>query len=233
MKSLFVLTLIALVGVFVAAEAFAAQDREQASSTRPSRSTRYSRRSASRRRRDPNSVRQGLPFLADTNAVRTSLKEFKGLGKEVGDLSKSGERVTREWARGAVEDRMGLAESVHEQAVKELTLIRKLAMEEGALKTTAVIDNLLLARQERYGKTLDRMEAERDKMLRYERGTRRARRSRGMRGRGYERGQNMGAYREGSAYRDGGYDPYQQEERRGRRRSSRSRTREPNSNSAY
>ncbi len=61
-----------------------------------------------------------------------------------------GEGMTRERMGGRGGSRIGsLVKAMHSQAGVELELIRKLAAEEGAKKTIAAIDGLLLNRQER------------------------------------------------------------------------------------
>jgi hypothetical protein len=235
-KRLIIVTVCVFTSCFILAQAFAAEEDEQQKVTRPSKAAKYSATRAPRQRRRANSVADKLSFLADANTVKSNLKEFKGLEQEVDGLSKSGEKMMREWTRGPAGEKANLAEAVHQQVIEELVLIRKLAVEEGADKTTAAIDGLLLARQERYGKVLDRMEAEKRRMRRYERRGRRGRtRSRSMRNRQLE--EDMGMYQEEGMYRDRGRDSYQERDwgdRRSRRRSSRRDSRErDNNNTAY
>jgi hypothetical protein len=232
-KRFVVLTLSLLAAGLLLAPAFAAEYNQRTRLNRPTKVAKYGTTGARRQTRDANSVSDGLSFLEDANAVNSKLKQFKGLEKEVEGLGKSGEKVMRGWTRGPIEEKADLAEAVHQQVIEELTLIRNLAAEEGAVKTSAAIDGLLLARQGRYAKLLDKMEAEKRKMRRQGRATRRSRRSRAMRGREYERGQDMGAYQERNAYGDHGFDPYQEEDRRSRRRTPRRGTRERNGDSAY
>lgn len=235
MKRLVVPTFCAFTSCVILAQAFAAED-EQQQLTRPSKAVKYSARGEPRQRQDANPLADELSFLADANTVRSKLKGFKGLEQEVDGLSSSGEKMMREWTRGPAGEKADLAEAVHQQVIEELVLIRKLAVEEGANKTIAAIDGLLLARQERYGKVLDKMEAEKKRMRRYERRGRRGRtRSRSMRNRQLE--EDMGMYQQEGTYRDRGRDPYQERDygdRRSRRRSYRRDSRErDNSNSEY
>ncbi len=114
------------------------------------------------------------PKKMDPNAVKAKVKEYEGLEKSLQDLAKKGqgvcdrchgssaqarrpqsmggrdERTTRVRRGGRGEGRIGsLVKAMHSQAGVEFELIRKLAAEEGAKKTIAAIDGLLLNRQER------------------------------------------------------------------------------------
>ena len=114
------------------------------------------------------------PKKVDPNAVKAKLKEYEGLEKSLQNLAKKGqsvcdrchgssaqarrpqstggrgERTTRERTGGRGQGRIGsLVKAMHSQAGAEFELIRKLAVEEGAKKTIAAIDGLLLNRQER------------------------------------------------------------------------------------
>ena len=114
------------------------------------------------------------PKIMDPNMVKTKVKEYKGLEKSLQYLAKKGqsvcyrchsssaqarkpkstggrdERTTRVRTGGRGKGRIGsLVKAMHKQTGAELELIRKLAAEEGAKKTIAAIDGLLLNRQER------------------------------------------------------------------------------------
>ncbi|HUW19609.1 MAG TPA: hypothetical protein VMW16_09925 [Sedimentisphaerales bacterium] len=232
MKRLFVSTLIIVGGLFVLAQGFAAEENEGSKITEKRSSV--SRRSPTRARRDradANSVAAELKSLEDANAVKTNLRKFEGLEKAVDDLSRGGRKEIREWTQSTAEENVDLAKAVHEQAIDELAFIRKLASEEGALKTTAAIDALLLDRQERYGKMLDKMEANEKRMRRSDRDYRRTRgRIRNPRDRYRE--QDM--YGEQNMYRGRETEPYgDAEERRTRGRTSRRAPRERDETMGY
>lgn len=94
----------------------------------------------------------------DPNAVKAAYQMFAGLEGRLESLNETAEKETREWMRGRAEDRTNLAKAVEDQITKELTFIRKLAVEEKAAKTTAAIDGLLMMRKERFNTTLKNME---------------------------------------------------------------------------
>ncbi|MHC4573865.1 MAG: hypothetical protein ACYS76_06995 [Planctomycetota bacterium] len=239
MKRLVISGLILVAGIFIIAEAFAAEENVESKATRKSRATtRYGRTRARRNRMDADSLSADLKFLADPNAIETNVKKFEGLEKSVKDVSKAGRKEMREWTQGLAEDSIDLAQAVHNQAIEELVLVRKLALEEGASKTAAAVEALLLDRQERYGKMLNKMEAEERRMMRRsERGYRRSRgRTRNYRDRYGERDRNMEMYREDDTYRGRGRDRYQEgdwEYRRGRRSPTRRGVRGREDNTDY
>ncbi len=116
------------------------------------------------------------PKPKDPNVVRAKVREFAGLEKTLDDLAKKGEsvcsrchnpaqgrrpegmgsrneEVTRQRMPGRTGSKISAkVNAMHGQTRVELDLIRKLAVEEGAKKTIAAIDSLLLSRQERLEK---------------------------------------------------------------------------------
>jgi hypothetical protein len=64
------------------------------------------------------------------------------------------------WLNANYEDKEDLAKATHERIRAEITVVRVLAVEEKAKKTTAAIDGLLLARQIRFETLLKKMEAD-------------------------------------------------------------------------
>lgn len=205
----FVVSISILLGVlFLLAQAFAAAENKESERIGTGRTTRYSRPRVRRSRTDANSLDAELKFLADANAIRSKLKEFEGLEKELEKVNKEGGREIREWVRGPAKERMRLAKVMQKQVSAELVLARKLAVEEGALKTKAAIEALLLDRQERFEKMFKKMEAEMRKMRRGDRGYRRDRgRFRNTRDR-YE-----DTYREEDTYRDRDRNRYRDRDR--------------------
>jgi hypothetical protein len=167
-----------------------------------SRTGRYERDVRSEAGADTNPVREELDFLADSNGIKTKLKEFEGLEKALGKVTKGGLREGREWGRGPVEERIGLADLVHKQVVDELVFLRQVAVEEGALKTVAATEALLLDRQERFEKVFGKLERS---MRRAERSGRGRRGRRDMRYRYREPGGNQQTYDE-RTYRNGQRD---------------------------
>jgi len=80
-----------------------------------------------------------------------------------------------EWLKTGVENRISLAKAVQEPIKADFIYIRKLAVEEGAKKTTAAIDGLLLSRQKRMERVVQRMEEQLKRLRRTEQGSRRIR----------------------------------------------------------
>ena len=60
--------------------------------------------------------------------------------------------------RNRVEDRISLEKAVQEQGKAELNFLRELAVEEGAVKTTEVIDRLLASRDKQLEQIVRKME---------------------------------------------------------------------------
>lgn len=70
----------------------------------------------------------------------------------------------RLWLQTTPDKKLELARSVHPLILSEMSSIRIIAAEEQAKKTTAAIDGLLLARQERFDKLVAEMEQEQRKL---------------------------------------------------------------------
>jgi hypothetical protein len=72
---------------------------------------------------------------------------------------------TRQWLETTVDDKDDLANMVFEQIRTEMSSIQNVAVEEQARKTTATIEGLLLARQERFEQVIRGIEEERQKQM--------------------------------------------------------------------
>ena len=126
----------------------------------------------------------------DSNAIRTKAESFEGLDEELRQLELESREEMREWTRRN-DERLELLLAAQQQTTAELNFLRKLAVEEGAEKTTAAIDVILLDRQERYKSVIDRLEKEKERLHREqereersrERGTRERTRERPIRSR--------------------------------------------------
>jgi len=68
------------------------------------------------------------------------------------------------WSQATIDKKEDLAKSVNEQVKLEIVAVRRIAVEEKAEKTTAAIDGVLLARQERFDVYAKKMEQERLKL---------------------------------------------------------------------
>jgi len=111
------------------------------------------------------------------------------------DVERESRREIQEWKGEPTKGTLRLAKVVQQQVAAELDIIRELAVEEGAVKTTAVIDRLLTRRRQRYEKISAEINKQLQQMKRRKSGDRRSRRdsrdSRGLDrrepGRGYQR----------------------------------------------
>ena len=201
-KRLILAMLILFVGFMVLSQVFAADLNDRREQETRSRTGRYERDVRSEAGADTNPVREELDFLVDSNGIKTKLKEFEGLEKALGKVTKGGLKEGREWGRGPVEERIELADLVHKQVVDELVFLRQVAVEEGALKTVAATEALLLDRQERFEKVFGKLERS---MRRAERSGRGRRGRRDMRYRYREPGGNQQMHDE-RTYRNGQRD---------------------------
>ncbi|MBN1805147.1 MAG: ankyrin repeat domain-containing protein [Sedimentisphaerales bacterium] len=73
-------------------------------------------------------------------------------------IDREAEDESRQWLQADIEDKSDLAAAVNDQIQMEITAIRRIAVEEQAKKTTAAIDGILLARQNRLDEFLTKME---------------------------------------------------------------------------
>lgn len=106
---------------------------------------------------------------ADVNVVREPNEEnlkagmSEDLENAFAEVKRGGQREGREWLKFKAEQRMGLAKAIQSQVLDELNVLRGIAVEGNAIKTTAAIDILIADREERYKKVLERMESEDEK----------------------------------------------------------------------
>ena len=73
-------------------------------------------------------------------------------------LDRITEEQLRQWMQATPGNRLELAKALHPQVRADISVIRRIAVEEEAKKTTAAIDGLLLARQERFDGLIIKME---------------------------------------------------------------------------
>lgn len=114
--------------------------------------------------------------LADPNAAKARLRKFEGLEEALKNVEKESEKEVTEWIRGLTGSTPTLVKAVYEQVGAECDFVRKQAVEESAEKTTAAIDGVLLGRQERFDRIVEKMQE--DMMRREERESKRTRRPR-------------------------------------------------------
>ena len=109
------------------------------------------------------------PAPLDPNKVYAAIKAFPGLDKQLAQVGRGSRNEVTEWLRlqesladaTAPDNRSRLSREIQKQVELELALLRKLAKEEGAKKTVAAIDGVLLYRQSRLEKLSAKMEEDR------------------------------------------------------------------------
>jgi hypothetical protein len=102
--------------------------------------------------RGPRAIRQSpvqVDILADPNEIIARVKTFQDLEKNVAEAADKSKIEMRHWELNKYDNRTSLVRAVQQQFEDEMTLVRKVAVEEKAKKTTAAIDSLLTKRQER------------------------------------------------------------------------------------
>ena len=109
------------------------------------------------------------PEPLDPNKVYAAIKAFPGLDKQLAQVGRGSRNEVTEWLRlqdsladaTASDNRSRLSREIQKQVELELAFLRKLATEEGAKKTVAAIDGVLLYRQSRLEKLSVKMEEDR------------------------------------------------------------------------
>jgi hypothetical protein len=105
----------------------------------------------------------------DPNVVYAAIKAHPGLDKQLEQVGRGSRTEVEEWRRlqeslanaTAADNRSRLAREVQKQVALELGLLRQIAEEEGAKKTIAAIDGVLLYRQYRLEKLNEQMQEDR------------------------------------------------------------------------
>jgi hypothetical protein len=104
--------------------------------------------------------------IADPNAVRAKIKEFEGLTEALKQIDVASSDEISKWTLGR-EEKLNLALAVQKQITAEFKFLRELAVKEGAVKTTAAIDGILLDRQERFKDVIEKLEKETERYRRF------------------------------------------------------------------
>ncbi len=104
----------------------------------------------------------------EPNAEDLQAKMLEDIEKAFEELKRGSQKEERGWLQLKAEKKTELVKAVQKQLLDELNVLREIAVEEEAVKTTAAIDKLLGDRQERFEKVLERMETENEKMQRKE-----------------------------------------------------------------
>lgn len=145
---------------------------------RPVRRTLDDRQQAPKPVIDINTIGNIDP-LTEPNAVKARLSKFTDLKDAIKKLENGSKTEIEGWNNGLTECTPGVVQTVYEQIGAEYDFVRKQAVEENAAKTTAAIDGVLLRRQERFDKIVEKMEdiEMRRELLESRRGGRGSRRS--------------------------------------------------------
>jgi hypothetical protein len=140
-----------------------------------------------------------VDLLADPNEIQARLKTFDGLEKAVLGLATKSSTEMRYWGQNRTDNRTSLARAVQKQLDDEFGLVRKIAIEEKATKTTEALDTLLEKKKARDSKV-------RSALLQQRRETMAAGRSSGRSG-GRSRGSTRSSGRYGGRGTSSGYGP--------------------------
>jgi hypothetical protein len=104
--------------------------------------------------------------ITDPNAVRAKIKEFEGLGEALEKINTESSDEISKWTLGK-EEKLDLVLAMKKQITAEFKFLRELAIKEGAVKTTAAIDGILLDRQERFKDVIEKLEKESERYRRF------------------------------------------------------------------
>jgi N-acetylglutamate synthase-like GNAT family acetyltransferase len=136
-----------------------------------------------------------VDILADPNEIRARVKTFEGLEKALEEAAGKSQNEIRQWQQKRYDNRTLLIKTVQKQFEEEIGVIRKVAVEEKAKKTTETIDSLLTGKQERFKQVSKELLMQKRELRQTQpaRGRGRARTSgRSTRGRTSQRGQSYG-----------------------------------------
>ncbi len=101
----------------------------------------------------------GEPY-AQRYETMPGTSRYQGARRPSEPVDRETENEIRLWTQSTIDKREELAKGVHEQIRIEISVIRNVAVEEEAKKTTAAIDGLLLYRQMRFEGLVKKMEEE-------------------------------------------------------------------------
>ena len=139
-----------------------------------------------------------VDILADPNEIKARIKTFEGLQKALEEVANKSQNEMRQWQQKRYDNRTLLIRTVQRQFEDEIGVIRKVAVEEKAKKTTETIDSTLSGRQERLKKVSKELLAQKRALRQMQQPTRGRGRTRtpsrgtGGRGRYPQRGQPYG-----------------------------------------
>ena len=107
---------------------------------------------------------QAGPYGADTAGPYDNMDAAPGRNRPGEQLDQQTQDEIRQWTQATPDKKEELAKAIHQVIIAEISSVRALAVEENAKKTTAAIDGVLLARQERLDQYL-RKAAEQQKIM--------------------------------------------------------------------
>lgn len=128
-----------------------------------------------------SSSRAETDTISDPNEIKARIKTFEGLEKALEETDNKSRSEKAGWLQRKIDNRTGLIKLVEEQVKQELTLVRNIATEEKAEKTTKAIDNVLSSRNKLSDEILKELLVQR-KETQGPRGRSQSRSTRGTRG---------------------------------------------------
>jgi hypothetical protein len=158
-KRLVISASILLILVLTLVQSFAATQNKK------DRGSEHNATQARKSQADSNSVTTEMNSQVDPNVQRIK-EEFEELKETLERINENSQDEIRQWMSRRIENRIALAKEVHEQVLKELNFIKKIAAEEEATKTIMTINKILDDRQKRFEKMLKEMEQEQEKLRR-------------------------------------------------------------------
>jgi hypothetical protein len=113
---------------------------------------------------DSNKISEEKAAL-DPNAVKTEIEKFEGLDGELEDVNAESADEIDKWTRSR-EIKLDLALATQKQITAEFDFLKEIAVKEGAVKTAAAIDGILLDRQERFKGVIEELQKESERYRR-------------------------------------------------------------------
>jgi hypothetical protein len=99
-------------------------------------------------------------LLADPNEIKARIKTFEGLEKLIADVNSQSQLEMRRWRQVQIDNKATLIKVIQRQLEGEIGLIRKIALEEKATKTSEASDSLLTKRKNRTSKIAKELAAQ-------------------------------------------------------------------------
>ena len=146
-----------------------------------------------------SSAPPAVDLLADPNEIKARVKTFPDLEKAVKETADKSSTEMRQWEQKKYDNRTLLVRAVQKQFEEEMGLVRKIAGEEKAKKTTEAIDGVLSRRKAR----ADAVYKDLTQLKREEKLAESSRVTRGSRTRGRTAGGRNAGDAQGGAYQDG------------------------------